>query len=55
MEQNKDINQGVNNVSGNPYTQYYQQYIAKPATAEKKPATEAVLLAVILSVTGCSL
>ena len=35
MEQNKDINQGTNNVPENPYTQSYQKYIVKPVT---KPA-----------------
>lgn len=50
MEQNKDINQGVNNVSENPYTQYYQQYIAKPVTAEKKPVSPKQIISMILCI-----
>ena len=36
MEQNKEVNQGQNNIPDNPYTESYLKYIAKPVTAETK-------------------
>ena len=36
MEQNKEVNQGQNNIPDNPYTESYLKYIVKPVTAETK-------------------
>ena len=47
MEQNKDINQGQNNVPDNPYTQYYQDYIFKPVI-DKKPIGPKQIISIIL-------
>ena len=48
MEQNKDINQSQNNAPDNPYTQYYQEYIAKPVATDKKPLGPKQIISMIL-------
>ena len=52
MENNKDVNQSQDNVNDNPYTLYYQKYIAKPAAnseiIDKNPIRPKQIISMIL-------
>ena len=52
MENNKDVNQSQDNVNDNPYTLYYQKYLAKPEAnseiIDKNPIRPKQIISMIL-------
>lgn len=52
MENNKDVNQRQDNVNDNPYTLYYQKYLAKPTAnseiIDKNPIRPKQIISMIL-------
>ena len=52
MEQNKDIDQGLYNVPDNPYTQSYQEYIAKPVADKDKTGPKHIISMILCGVSS---